>query len=347
MNAKYFFIAPYLLFLRNYLIPTKTCVGSGALSESMKIAVDIMGGDFAPDAIVEGVVLAAIELPENVKIVMIGRQGVIDALLPRYTTKPLSNVEIVHAEDIIEMGEHPTKALSQKPNSSIGVGFKLLKEKQVDAFCSAGNTGAMHVGALFSIKAIEGIMRPCIAGFVPQLGGGYAVMLDIGANADCKPEMLAQFGEIGSVYAEATFGIDTPRVALMNIGSEEKKGSSVAQAAYQLLKESHRINFVGNIEGGDMFADKADVIVTDGFTGNALFKLGESIYSLAKKRGISDEFIDKTNYESVGGSPILGVNGNVIIAHGISSAMAIKNMIGLAVRQVESDAYSKIAQMLS
>lgn len=306
-----------------------------------------MGGDFAPAAIVEGVVMAASELPQNVQIVMVGRQSVIDALLPQYTPKPLTNVEIVHAEDVIEMGEHPTKALSQKPNSSIGVGFKLLKEKQVQAFCSAGNTGAMHVGALFSIKAIEGIMRPCIAGFVPQLGGDYAVMLDIGANADCKPEMLAQFGEIGSVYAQATFGIARPRVALMNIGSEEKKGSLVVQAAYQLLKDSRRINFVGNIEGGDMFANKADVIVTDGFTGNTLFKLGESMYTLTKKLGLSNEFIDKTNYESVGGSPIVGVNGNVVIAHGISSAIAIKNMIRLAVRQVESDAYSKIAHMLS
>lgn len=306
-----------------------------------------MGGDFAPEAIIEGVVMATTELPETIQIVMIGRQSVIDALLPRYTSKSLRNLRIVHAEDVIEMGEHPTKALSQKPNSSIGLGFKLLKEKQVDAFCSAGNTGAMHVGALFSIKAIEGVMRPCIAGFVPQLGGGHAIMLDIGANADCKPEMLAQFGELGSVYAQSTFGIAGPRVALMNIGSEEQKGSLVAQAAYQLLKESRRINFVGNIEGGDLFANKADVIVTDGFTGNALFKLGESIYSLAQKRGISDEFIDKTNYESVGGSPIVGVNGNVIIAHGISSAIAIKNMIGLAVRQVESDAHSKIAHMLS
>jgi phosphate acyltransferase len=313
----------------------------------MKIAVDIMGGDFAPEAIVEGVVMAAAELPENVQIVMVGRQPIIDALLPRYTSKSLANLEIVHAEDVIEMGEHPTKALSQKPNSSIGVGFKLLKEKRVDAFCSAGNTGAMHVGALFSIKAIEGIMRPCIAGFVPQLGGNYAVMLDIGANADCKPEMLNQFGEIGSVYAQATFGIEKPRVALMNIGSEDQKGSLVAQAAYQLLRESRRINFIGNIEGNELFANKADVIVTDGFTGNALFKLGESVYSLTQKLGLSHEFINKTNYESVGGSPIVGVNGNVIIAHGISSAIAIKNMIGLAIRQVESDAYSKIAHMLN
>ena len=313
----------------------------------MKIAVDAMGGDFAPDAIVEGVLMAAAELPEQVSIVLIGRQTVMQELIQKHNKQIASNIELINADDVIDMDEHPTKALSQKPNSSIGIGFKLLKDGQVNAFCSAGNTGAMHVGALFSIKAIEGIIRPCIAGFVPQLTGGHAVMLDIGANADCKPEMLAQFGEVGSIYAQYTFGIERPRVALMNIGTEDQKGSLVAQATHQLLKESRRINFVGNIEGGDFFAGEADVIVTDGFTGNTMFKLGESFYSVAKQRGISDEFLDKTNYESVGGSPILGVNGNVIIAHGISSPLAIKNMIGLAIRQVESDAYTKIAQALS
>lgn len=313
----------------------------------MKIAVDAMGGDFAPEAIVEGVVMAAAELPQQVSIVLIGRQVIIQELLQKYGANASGNIELVNADDVIDMSEHPTKALSQKPNSSIGVGFKLLKEHQVDAFCSAGNTGAMHVGALFSIKAIEGILRPCIAGFVPQITGGHAVMLDIGANADCKPEMLAQFGQVGSIYAQYTFGIDKPRVALMNIGSEEQKGSLVAQAAHQLLKENRHINFIGNIEGGDFFAGQADVIITDGFTGNTMFKLGESFYGIAKQRGIDDEFIAKTNYESVGGSPILGVNGNVIIAHGISSPLAIKNMIGLAIRQVESGAYTKIAQALS
>lgn len=313
----------------------------------MKIAVDAMGGDFAPDAIVEGVVMAAHELPEDVRIVLIGKLSIIENLVKKQGAEAVANLELVNADDVIDMSEHPTKALSQKPNSSIGVGFKLLKDGQVQAFCSAGNTGAMHVGALFSIKSIEGVMRPCIAGFVPQITGGHAVMLDIGANADCKPEMLAQFGEIGSLYARYTFDMKRPRVALMNIGSEEQKGSLVAQAAHQLLRDSRRINFVGNIEGGDFFAGKADVIVTDGFTGNALFKLGESFHTMAQQRGISDEFLDQTNYESVGGSPILGVNGNVIIAHGISSPLAIKNMIRLAIRQVQSDAYTKIAQALS
>ncbi len=279
----------------------------------MKIGIDAMGGDFA---------------------------------LKEYNYEG-SQIEVVHAEEVVEMGEHPTKALSQKPHSSISIGFKLLKEKQIDIFCGAGNTGAMHVGALFSIKAIEGIIRPAIVGFVPQKKGGYAVMLDIGANADCKPEVLEQFGVIGSIFAQYTFGIDRPRVALMNIGEEEQKGSVVAQAAHQLLKDNPRIHFIGNMEGSDFFDDKADVIVTDGFTGNALFKLAESFYTVAKERGIQDDYIDKMNYEAVGGSSIIGVNGNVMIAHGISSPIAIKNMITWARKQVETQAYIQIAKALS
>lgn len=312
----------------------------------MKIAVDAMGGDLAPQAIVEGVIQATSELPSDARIVLIGRENVIKEIFLQHNfSSPV--VDIIHAEDVIEMGEHPTKALSQKPNSSIGIGFKLLKEKEIDIFCSAGNTGAMHVGALFSIKAIEGVLRPAIAGFVPQVGGGHAIMVDIGANADCKPEVLAQFGEIGSLFAQHTFQIERPRVALMNIGEEEQKGSLTAQATYPLLKENKRINFIGNIEGKDLFTNKADVIVTDGFTGNILFKLGESLYGIAKQRGIQDDFIDQTNYESIGGSSIIGVNGNVMIAHGISSPLAIKNMIGWAYKQVKSKAYQHIASALS
>ena len=312
----------------------------------MKIAVDAMGGDLAPQAIVEGVMQATSELPSDARIVLIGRES---AILEIFRQKNFSSsvVDIIHAEDVIEMGEHPTKALSQKPNSSIGIGFKLLKEKEIDIFCSAGNTGAMHVGALFSIKAIEGVLRPAIAGYVPQVGGGYAIMVDIGANADCKPEVLAQFGEIGSLFVQHTFQIERPRVALMNIGEEEQKGSLTAQATYPLLKDNKKINFIGNIEGKDLFTNKADVIVTDGFTGNVLFKLGESFYEIAKQKGIQDDFIDQTNYESIGGSSIIGVNGNVMIAHGISSPLAIKNMLGWAYKQVKSKAYLHIANALN
>ncbi|MCF2446072.1 phosphate acyltransferase PlsX [Dyadobacter sp. CY345] len=312
----------------------------------MKIAVDAMGGDLAPQAIVEGVMQATSELPSDARIVLIGRESAILEIFHQ-NNFPTSAVDIIHAEDVIEMGEHPTKALSQKPNSSIGIGFKLLKDKEIDIFCSAGNTGAMHVGALFSIKAIEGVLRPAIAGYVPQVGGGYAIMVDIGANADCKPEVLAQFGEIGSLFVQHTFQVERPRVALMNIGEEEQKGSLTAQATYPLLKDNKKINFIGNIEGKDLFTNKADVIVTDGFTGNVLFKLGESFYEIAKQKGIQDDFIDQTNYESIGGSSIIGVNGNVMIAHGISSPLAIKNMLGWAYKQVKSKAYLHIANALN
>lgn len=312
----------------------------------MKIGIDAMGGDFAPQAIVQGTVMASHTVADHIKLILVGNQDIIQSLLKEnnYTG---NNIEIVHASEVITMDEHPTKALSKKTDSSISVGFKLLKDKSIDIFCGAGNTGAMHVGALFSIKAIEGVSRPAIAGLVPQKSGGYAVMLDIGANADCKPELLEQFGLIGSIFAQCTFGLEKPRVALMNIGEEEQKGSLLAQAAHQLLKNNARINFIGNIEGTDMFTDSTDVIVTDGFTGNVLFKLAESFYNLASERGINDEIINKMNYASVGGSPILGVNGNVMIAHGISSPIAIRNMIGWAVKQVESNAYVQIAKALN
>ncbi len=311
----------------------------------MKIAVDAMGGDFAPEAIVEGVARTLkTGLPQGVTLVLIGQEPVIRTCLTKFGVADEAGIEVIHAGDVIDMGEHPTRALSQKPNSSIGVGFARLKAGEIDAFCSAGNTGAMHVGALFSVKAIPGVLRPGIAGFVPQLDGGTAIMLDIGANADCKPDMLAQFGELGAIYARQTLGIESPRVALLNIGEEEQKGSVVAQAAHQLLKENKRLNFIGNIEGKNLFMNHADVIVVDGFTGNALFKFGESFYEVTKRLGLHDPFIDRTNYESIGGSPILGVNGNVIIAHGISSPAAIQNMISLAIRQVRANVPAHIEQ---
>ena len=309
----------------------------------MKIAVDAMGGDFAPKVIIVGVVLAANELPDTVKIVLIGRQSVILDTL-RDLKYPAGSIEIVHTEDVIEMDEHPTRAFSQKPNSSIGAGFKLLKEKQVDAFCSAGNTGAMMVGALFTLKTVGNIQRPPIAGFFPLKNGKYSLMLDIGANADCKPEVLSQFAELGSLYAKFYFGIDNPRVGLLNIGEEEQKGSTVTQAAYQIMKINKKINFIGNIEGRDMFDGKADVIVTEGFTGNVLFKMGESLFEYAHEQGIHDPLINRMNYEVAGGSPIIGVKGNVIVAHGISSPLAIKNMILLAKNQIESNVASKIVE---
>ena len=307
----------------------------------MNIAIDVMGGDYAPEAVIDGIIESIDLLTNGETILAIGPQDTINNL---FKSRNFSNsqVRVIHAEQVIEMGEHPTKALSQKPNSSIGIGFSLLKEGKADVFASAGNTGAMMVGSLFSVKTINGIQRPAIAGFVPQVDGHYAIMLDIGANADCKPEMLAQWAELGSIYFESTTGKSNPRVGLMNIGEEEQKGSILAQGTHALLKENSHINFIGNIEGKDLFRNKADVIVTDGFTGNIVLKMGESIYNIMKEQGMMNDFVENTNYENYGGSPIIGINGNVIIAHGASSPKAIKNMIKLCKSVVDSNVCQKI-----
>jgi len=311
----------------------------------MKIAIDAMGGDFAPEAIVEGTLLAGESLPADVQLILIGKEDVIQPLLhvPAFST---SVVEVIHAPEVIEMAEHPTKALTQKTRSSIAIGFHLMKEGKVDAFCGAGNTGAMMVGAMFSVKPLEGILRPTIASFYPKETGGQGVILDVGANADCKPEVLEQFAELGTVYARHVIGISNPRVGLVSIGEEEQKGNMVTQAAHQLLKNNARVKFIGNMEGRDLFTDKADVIVCDGFTGNIILKMAESFYDIFHRRGIEDDFLAQFNYEAIGGSPILGVNGNVVIGHGISSPLAVKNMITLAAKMVESRVLSKIKQAL-
>jgi phosphate acyltransferase len=312
----------------------------------MKIAIDAMGGDFAPQAVIEGTLLASEELSSDIKLILVGKEQVIRELL-HTPTLASNNIEIIHADEVVEMGEHPTKALTQKPKSSIAVGYGLLKAGQVHAFCSAGNTGAMHVGAMFSIKAIEGVIRPCLSSHVPKEDGSYGVILDIGANAECKPDVLEQFAVIGSIYARHILGITTPRVGLMNIGEEEQKGTQILQSTHQLLKNNPKINFIGNIEGRDVYSDKADVIVCDGYAGNVILKMAESVYDVMHKRGMHDEFFAKFNYEAIGGSPILGVNGNVVIGHGVSSPLAIKNMILLAKKMAESNIYLNIKQALS
>jgi glycerol-3-phosphate acyltransferase PlsX len=307
----------------------------------MNIAIDVMGGDYAPEAVVDGILLAISNLAPEETILAVGPADTINTLLTERGYSG-SQIRVINADQVIEMGEHPTRALSQKPNSSIGIGFALLKEGKADIFASAGNTGAMMVGSLFSVKTIEGIQRPAIAGFIPQTDGTHSVMLDIGANADCKPEMLEQWAVLGSVYASATRGIERPRVGLLNIGEEEQKGSILTQATYALLKANDKLNFVGNLEGKDVFRGKADVIVTDGFTGNIVLKMGESIYNIMKEQGMVNEFVDRTNYENYGGSPIIGINGNVIIAHGASSPTAIMNMIKLCQNIVKSNVCQKI-----
>ena len=314
-------------------------------SNTMKVALDAMGGDFAPKAIVEGAIIARREL-EDTTIVLVGKKDVIEQQLAALGAAT-DAFEIVHADDVIDMSDHPTRAFSSKPHSSIAVGYGLLKAGKVDAFCSAGNTGAMLVGAMFSIKTIEGIQRPAIAGFVPKQDGRIGVMMDAGANADVKPETLVQFGEIGSLYAQYVLGIERPKVGLMNLGHEESKGTLLTQAAYQGLKINNKINFIGNIEGGDIFNEKADVIVVDGFTGNVILKMAESIHKIMVEHEVPiDDFFKNLNYEEIGGSPIVGVNGSVVIGHGVSSPKAVVKMIWQSTEIAKSKLHEKIKTSL-
>jgi phosphate acyltransferase len=307
----------------------------------MKIGLDIMGGDHAPRAAVLGAIAAEKTLSPGQKLVLIGDKSQAIPLLNEHNISE-DKFEFVHTTEVIGMGEHPTKAIVQKPNSSISVGFQLLKDGQIDSFASAGNTGAMLVGAMFSVKSIPGIIRPAIASNIPKINGGFGLLLDVGANADCKPDMLLQFGLLGSLFAEHIYNIKNPKVALMNLGEEEEKGNLLTQTTYPLMSDTELFNFVGNVEGRDMFNDKADVVVCDGFTGNVMLKLAESFYVLTLKKGFKDEFFDRFNYEQYGGSPVLGVNAPVIIGHGISSPEAIKNMILLSRTMIETKIVDKI-----
>ena len=308
----------------------------------MKIGLDIMGGDFAPKAAVLGAIAAQKTLSANQTIVLFGDKT---QALPFFAEQGVSpdSFEFVHTTEMIGMGEHGTKSVLQKPNSSISLGFQYLKDGKIDSFSSAGNTGAMLVGAIFSVKPVPGVIRPAVATNVPKLKSGFGIMLDVGANADCKPEVLAQFGILGSLYAEHVYHIQNPKVGLMNLGEEEEKGNVLTQSTFPLLKNSD-INFIGNIEGRDLFNDKADVIVCDGFTGNVMLKLAETFYILTLKKGFKDEFFDRFNYEQYGGSPILGVNAPVLIGHGISSPEAIKNMILLSRTMIETQFIDKIKE---
>jgi glycerol-3-phosphate acyltransferase PlsX len=307
----------------------------------MNIALDMMGGDYAPLEAVKGISLFLSEGHKNISLTLIGDEPKLKELLTAHAI-PFDNITLVHASQVIEMHEHPTKALREKKASSIAIGFQLLSTDKTDAFISAGNTGAMMVGALFSIKAIEGVSRPTIGAYIPRENGTLGLLLDAGINADCKPENLSQFATLGAMYAEHILGYTNPKVGLINLGEEEGKGNLLAQAAYPLLKENKHINFIGNIEGRDVLLDKADVMVCEGFTGNVVLKMAESIYDLVQRRGIKDEHFDRFNFEMYGGVPVLGVAKPVIIGHGISKDLAFKNMISIAKQMLEKDLLQKM-----
>jgi len=312
----------------------------------MKIGIDIMGGDFAPKAIVLGAILAYKELPSDCKLVLIGDTEQAKQIIQEANFDQTDAFEFVHTTEIIEMGEHPAKAFAKKQDSSIAVGFRMLHENQIQGFASAGNTGAMLVGTMYTIKAVPGVIRPVITATIPRMDGGHTLLLDVGLNADCKPEVLYQYGILGSLFAEQVMGVENPKVGLLNIGSEEEKGNILAQATHKLMKDTKDFNFIGNVEGNDVFDfEKVDVMVCDGFVGNIVLKSLEACYVQIRKQKINNDYFNRFNFENFGGTPILGVNSNVIIAHGISNDKAIKNMVLQTKRVIDANLPDKFKEI--
>jgi phosphate acyltransferase len=309
----------------------------------INIGFDMMGGDFAPLEAVKGVQQYLSESTSPANLFLIGDEAQVQPLVAELLPAEAS-WKIIHAPQVIDMHEHPTKALKEKQQSSIAIGFHLLATGKIDAFISAGNTGAMLVGALYSIKALEGVLRPTISTIIPKQDGQTGLLLDVGLNSDCKPEHLNQFAILGSLYAEHILGIQNPKVALLNIGEEEGKGNLLAQATYPLLKENPAINFVGNVEGRDILINKADVMVCDGFTGNVILKLAESLFHITQEKSIHHEYLDRFNFENYGGTPVLGVSKPVVIGHGISHAKAFANMISLSEKMIDHHLVERVSE---
>ena len=292
----------------------------------MKVGLDIMGGDFAPEATVKGAILASESISSEVKLVLIGDEQKITAIgeLKKIDS---SKIEIIHTPEYITMGEHPSKAFSKKPNASIVLGYKLLQSGKIDGFASAGNTGAMLVGAMHVVKSIPGIIRPCITVAIPKPNNKHTLVLDVGINPDSKPDVLYQYAILGTLYAKHMYNNPSPRVGLLNIGTEEEKGNLLTKSTYQVMKDTSDFNFIGNVEGNNIFDDDVDVIVCDGFIGNVIIKQIEGFYEILRQRIPSNNFLENYNYVNYGGTPILGINAPVIIGHGISNEIAIKNII--------------------
>ncbi len=327
----------------------------------MKIVLDAMGGDYAPQAAVEGGVQAAREW--GVEVVLVGRREAVEAELARHETSGLP-LSVVHASQVIEMTDHPSIAAKEKKDSSVVVGLEMVKRGQAAAFVSAGNSGGVLASALFRLGRIPGIKRPALSTIYPTLEG-MCFVLDVGANTDCKPEYLLQFGIMGSAYAERVLGIPNPRVGIVSTGEEEGKGSILAKEAFQLLEESG-LNFVGNVEGKDIPLGLADVVVTDGFTGNVIIKLSQGVVTLLlsiveeeikrRPQAVLGALLAKAafraakkrlDYSEYGGGALLGVKGVVIVAHGRSNANAIKNAVRVAVRAVERGVLKAIEEGVS
>ena len=338
----------------------------------IKIGIDAMGGDFAPEVAVEGAVMSLNYLDKESRIVLYGDKERIVELLHKYGSSE-KEFDIVATSQVIEMGDHPAKAFIAKADSSITVGFKDLAAGKIDGFASAGSTGAMMVGSMQVIKPIDGVIRPVLATLIPTVSAEHgirrAVLMDVGLNVDAKPEVLAQYGLLGSIYAKSALQMENPRVALLNIGEEEGKGNAQAKATYDLMKADGRYNFVGNVEASYIFTGKiGDVVVADAFVGNSLLKMAEALYRINFKLGggkpriknlfrpllgrivpklyFQQDFWDAMNAESVGGLQVMGVNAPVMIGHGSSSTRAICSMILSMERDIKSNFPAKLREAL-
>ncbi len=310
----------------------------------MRIGLDVMGGDFAPKAIVKGAILASEVIGDSDRIVLFGKAQVIEELLDSEGVDA-KVFDIVDCEQVIDMHDSPIKAFREKQNSSVVVGFSHLKQGKIDSFASAGNSGAMLVGTMGTVGLINGVVRPCLAALIPKPNGGVTALLDVGVDTDAKPETLYQFGLLGSCYAECALSIDKPRVALLNIGEESGKGNLQSKAAYELMEKAS-YNFVGNAEPKELYKDNVDVIVCDGFIGNLLMKNVEGFAKEVAKKGLLDDYIKRFNYEIYGGLPLLGANKVVIIGHGISNEKAIKSMVLQSRNIFKSNILNRLAEEL-
>ena len=312
----------------------------------MRIGIDMMGGDYAPGSVIRGAILARESLPVDTEIVLIGNRDV----LYRYAEEhqlDVSGLAIEHTEEDVGMEDHPLKAFKEKPEAGLFMGQRLLARGDLHGFCSAGNTGAMMVGAMHIITSIPGIIRPAIAASIPNVEGTHSVILDVGLNPDARPDVLYQYGSIGTIYSNLVHGIVEPAVALLNVGIEESKGNMVTRSAYQLMKESSNYNFIGNIEANEMFvSSRADVIVTDGFIGNIMLKQAEAFYKVVSQKSVANEYFEMFNFENFGGTPVLGVNAPLLIGHGISNEKAIMNMLLHTVEVVGAKLVNRIKEEL-
>jgi glycerol-3-phosphate acyltransferase PlsX len=331
---------------------------------TLKIAVDAMGGDFAPENEVAGALEALRETQNRFEVVLIGQEEKIHASLRKHRNVNDCAYSIVNASEVIDMNDTPTVALRTKKNSSLVVGLTKHKEHQIDAFVSAGNTGAVMTASTLILGRIEGVSRPTIGTFLPN-ESGVCILLDAGANMDCKPHHLLDFAIMGSMYARYIFHCENPKVALLNVGEEDSKGDDLAKETFQLLSDS-TLNFIGNVEGRDILKGKAEVVVCDGFVGNVVLKFAESVLGLLKKKlrdyaakgffhklrvglmtGTLRTVLKEFDYQEYGGVPLLGVNGVTIIGHGKSTPKAIKNMILKAEEMVQKRVNEHIREALA